>query len=181
MSRSEQDKEKIFITVYEKYIDEVYQYIYLRTGLDKMLAEDITQDIFLDVYRGLWRFKGMCTERTWIFKITRNKLNDYYRMKYRQKFDLVDFDLEFGEKITDPGQDVEKMAEDLFEKQKVLECLDQLPEHYRLILFLKYMDDRSMKEIAKITGKTPKAIESILTRARDAFIRQYQRKQEENR
>ena len=75
MSVFKEEREQKFISVYHSYVSEIYQYVYLRTGMKKALAEDITQDIFMDVYRGMSGFKGLSSERTWIFKIARNKLS----------------------------------------------------------------------------------------------------------
>ncbi len=64
-------KEEQFRLLYEAYSKEIYQYVFIRTGLEVTRAEDITQDIFLEVFRSLERFKGLCSERTWIFKLTK--------------------------------------------------------------------------------------------------------------
>ena len=53
MSIFKDEREQKFISVYHSYVNEIYQYVYLRTGMSKALAEDITQEIFMDVYRGL--------------------------------------------------------------------------------------------------------------------------------
>ena len=48
MSVFKEEREQKFISVYHSYVSEIYQYVYLRTGMKKALAEDITQDIFID-------------------------------------------------------------------------------------------------------------------------------------
>ena len=58
MNQAKESKTQNFISVYNNHIDEIYQYVLLRTGFDVPLAEDITQDIFLDVFKGLRSFKG---------------------------------------------------------------------------------------------------------------------------
>ena len=90
MSIFKDEREQKFISVYHSYVSEIYQYVYLRTGMNKALAEDITQDIFVDVYRGMSAFKGLSSERTWVFKIARNKLNDFYRKQYSPKFEVFE-------------------------------------------------------------------------------------------
>jgi RNA polymerase sigma-70 factor (ECF subfamily) len=89
MSIFKDEREQKFISMYRSYVDEVYQYVFLRSGLNQVLAEDLTQEIFLDVYRGFSVFKGLCSERTWIFKIAKNKMNDLYRKQYRAKPESV--------------------------------------------------------------------------------------------
>lgn len=167
------EREQKFISIYQSYIDEVYQYVYLRTALDKTLAEDIVQDIFLDVFKGLSGFKGLCSERTWVFKITRNKLNDFYRKQYSQKFEIAEIDSQLAEQFVDSAQNVQEMLVETFEREKVHHCLNNLSEQYKITLILKYIDGKSVKEIASIAEKSPKAMESILQRAKSAFIKLY--------
>jgi len=141
--------------------------------MSKALAEDITQDIFMDVYRGISGFKGLSSERTWIFKIARNKLNDFYRKQYSPKFEVVEIDDYMTEYLDDPSQDIQELMIKSFEREKVRACLNGLPEQYRIVLVLKYIDEKTVKEIAAIVEKSPKAIESILQRAKNAFIKSY--------
>lgn len=49
------DCEQRFIAVYHEYISEIYQYVYLRTGFNQVTTEDITQEIFIAVYKGYRR------------------------------------------------------------------------------------------------------------------------------
>ena len=173
MSIFKDEREQKFISVYHSYVNEIYQYVYLRTGMSKALAEDITQEIFMDVYRGLSGFKGLSSERTWIFKIARNKLNDFYRKQYSPKFEMVEIDDYMVEHLDDPSQDIQELMIKSFEREKVRACLNSLPEQYKIVLVLKYIDGKTVKEIAVEYGKSPKAIESILQRAKNAFVKSY--------
>ena len=177
MNQAKESKTQNFISVYNNHIDEIYQYVLLRTGFDVPLAEDITQDIFLDVFKGLRSFKGLCSERTWIFKITKNKLFDYYRKQYREKAEILAIDNQMADELIDPKQSIEEHLQVIFESQQVKECLSQLPQQYRILLLLKYVEEISVKEIAQIIDKSPKSVESMLQRARGAFIKQYQEKE----
>lgn len=169
-------KEQKFIAVYHSYVDEVYRFIYARSGFDAALAEDVTQDIFLDVFKGLDRFKGFSSERTWIFRIAQNKLNDFYRRQYRRGESLV---IDDAAQLADFEQTPEKLTEKIFERRLVQACLDCLPLHYRMLLLMKYGDGKSVKEIAAMIGKTAKATESMLQRAKGAFRKEYECREEE--
>ncbi|NLC68150.1 MAG: RNA polymerase sigma factor [Clostridiaceae bacterium] len=173
MNMAENRKEEKFISLYQSHVDEIYRYVFLRTGLDVALAEDITQEIFIDVFKGMGRFKGLCSNRTWIFKIAKNKIADFYRKQYRQKVEFVDIDDSITDGLDDPLQDTESMVESAFESQMVCECLNRIPEHYRITLILKYVDGKSIKQIAEITDKSSKAIESLLKRSKNTFIKEY--------
>lgn len=167
MSRVEKLKEQRFIEIYNRYIDEIYQYIFMRIGFDVNLAEDITQDIFLYVYKGLNGFKGLCSERTWIYRIAKNKLADFYRKKYSQQEDI----------LSEPEEILDGYMDTAFEGIEVRECLKKLPDQYRIVLVLKYIDENSVKNIAEILGKSPKSVESMLQRAKVAFMKLYNKKE----
>jgi RNA polymerase sigma-70 factor (ECF subfamily) len=173
MSIFKNEQENKFIQTYRLYVDEIYQYVYLRTGMNKALAEDITQEIFVDVFKGMSSFKGLSSERTWIYKITKNRLNDFYRKQYRSKFEMVELDTILYEQLEDPTQDIQELMIKSFKREKVQHCLDDLLEQYKIVLVLKYIDEKSVKDIASILGKSPKAIESILQRAKNAFVKSY--------
>lgn len=173
MNNAENPKEEKFISMYKAFVDEIYRYIFLRTGFDAALAEDMTQEIFLDVYKGLNDFKGLCSDKTWVFRIAGNKLFSFYRKQYRQKLELIDIGDPRAESVSDPGQDTEKLVESALESQMVYDCLNRLPGHYRITLILKYVDGKSVKQIAKLSNKSPKAIESLLQRSKNAFIKEY--------
>lgn len=167
------EREQRFVKVYETYFSEVYRYVLIRTGLVPVVAEDITQEIFLDVFRGFDRFKGLCSEKTWVMRIARNKVYDFYRSKTRKCFETVGLDNETALQIPDEGQDVQILIESAAGQKTVFICLQSLPEHYKMALLLKYADGMSVKEIAAITDKTCKSIDNTLQRAKLAFIKQY--------
>lgn len=164
--------EQRFIKLYKSYIDEVYQFIHARSGFDAPVAEDITQDVFLDVFKGLDKFKGLCSERTWVFKIARNKLSDFYRKQYSKEYETCDIDE--VRQVPDSAQDIDLQMEKSFEAGFVRECLAKLPVQYRIILLMKYVDGKSVNQIAEITNKSHKATESMLQRAKRTFINEYQ-------
>lgn len=173
MNMAEIRKEEKFISLYQAFVNEIYRYVFLRTGMDTALAEDMTQEIFLDIFKGMDGFKGLCSNRTWIFRIAKNKLFDFYRRQYRQKINLVDIDSPLTEELSDSGQDIEKTVETALESQMVCDCLNRIPGHYRIMLILKYVDGKSVKQIAELTDKSTKAIESLLQRAKNSFIKEY--------
>jgi RNA polymerase sigma-70 factor (ECF subfamily) len=172
MDSTKNRREERFISLYRAYVDEIYQYVLLRTCLDAAQAEDMTQDIFLDVFKGMGGFKGLCSERTWVFTIARNRLYDFYRRQYSMKVELVDLD-PLAERLQDPGQDMEKLMEAALESKLVCDCLRRIPEHYSITLMLKYVDGKSVREIAALAEKSIKAIESLLMRSKRAFIHEY--------
>lgn len=176
---SESDKEQRFTKTYNAFIDEIYKYVFLRTGLEPRIAEDITQDIFLEVFKGFDKFKGLCSQRTWGFRIARNKVYDYYRKQYKQGIESISLEAESTEQFSDPLQNVDILIEKACNSKYVIDCLNMLPQHYKLTLLFKYVDGRSVNEIASILDKSGKAIDNILQRAKLMFIKEYRAIQEQ--
>lgn len=176
MNNENRNEEK-FILLYRHYVDEVYRYVSLRVGFDSSASQDITQDTFLDVYKGMNSFKGLCSEKTWIFRIAKNKLYDYYRRQYRQSAQTIDIDDELAEQLSDDAQNIEQTMESIADSRTVCKVVQQtlsaLAPPYRTVLLLKYVDRKSVRQIADVIQKSPKAAESELQRARKAFMKRY--------
>ena len=172
MSLREIEKEQRFVRLYEAYADEIYQFIHVRSGFNLTVTEDITQDIFICILNGLDGFRGISSERTWIYRIAKNKLNDFYRRQYRSRIGTCDM-IEAG-LVCDPVQDIDDQIEKSLEVRRIRTCLARMPLHYKTALLMKYMDGKSVRQIAEIVNKSQKATESMLQRARETFIQTYQ-------
>ena len=134
-------------------------------------AEDITQDIFIEVYQSLSKFKEQSTISTWIYRITVNKCLDQLRAKKRQKrFGFITslFHHETGEVLHEvshfdhPGIELEKK-----EKARILfRAIERLPENQKTAFILWHIEELPQKEIAEIMQASVKAVESLLQRAK---------------
>lgn len=173
------EKEKRFTALYQKYVDEIYKYVYMRTGMKSNVSEDITQEIFIAVYRGLYGFKGLCSERTWIYKIAAHKINDYYRKAYRAK-EEIGIEDRIIEEMESSSLGLEESVMKELESEEVCKCIEKMPEQYQIVLTLRYMDEKSIKQIAEILEKTPKAVESLLQRAKVKFAERYRERSVQN-
>ncbi len=134
-------------------------------------AEDITQDVFIEVYQSLSKFKEQSTISTWIYRITVNKCLDHLRAKKRQKrfgFLTSLFHPESGEELTEishfdhPGIEIEKKEKASF----LFKAIEGLPENQKTAFILWHIEELPQKEIAEIMQSSVKAIESLLQRAK---------------
>ena len=147
--------------------DSVYGYIRRRLVPHADLVDDLVQEIFLAAWEHLEKYRGESPLRNWLLGIARHKVEDHYRKQLRE----VQFTL--GE--DNPSQEeadlrgVEEAIEQRQAEQITQEILADLPESYAVVLLWKYWERRSLREIALATGKTEKAIERLLARARNLF------------
>ncbi len=159
-----------FASVYDVHLAEVYRFIFLRTGCEPETAQDITQDVFLDVYKGFERFRADSSLRTWIFQITRNKVQDHFRRQYRKGMPLLPLDDERVQTHPGDGPDLDALLEADFSAGQVMACLRSLPVHYRTVLILKHVEHCKVRDIAGLMDRTPKSVDSLLQRAKALFI-----------
>ncbi|MCL4377310.1 MAG: RNA polymerase sigma factor [Actinobacteria bacterium] len=171
------NKKDKFREIYEENFDSIYGFVYLRLAGRTSNVEDIVQEIFFAAARGFEKFEGKSAVKTWIYGIAKHKIADYYRQEI-PKNKLLQNDI-FSYK-TNPERSAmskENGTEESVtwnpEKEKVLDVLDKLLPVYRYSLLLKYIDGYSIKEIAKILKRTPKAVDGILQRAKIEFKKNY--------
>ena len=150
-----------------RYADSVYGYIHSRLAPRYDQVEDLVQEVFLSAWENFARYRGAGPLGAWVMGIARHKIEDYYRARLRAP-----------ESIEDPDQvpvnptttsDIHDFLEQSELRKKTWEVLAQLSDQHRLALIWRYWDKASAREMAQKTGKTEKAIERLLARAREEF------------
>jgi RNA polymerase sigma-70 factor (ECF subfamily) len=134
------------------------------------LVEDLMQEILVAAWRNLGNFRGEGNLRSWIRGIARHKVEDYYRKKIRE-IDGKEDERESAEVAT--VLELEERLDSQSQHAKVQKVLADLPEAYGVALLWRYRDDRSLREMAELTGRTEKAMERLLARARESFRKRW--------
>lgn len=146
---------------------------YLFTKLqNKDDTEEILQETLISVTQSLSTFKGKSSFFTWVCGIANHEVADYYRKKKIKTFLFSHFPF-LENLVSEALGPEEKLLKDELRKE-VKETLARLSEGYSLILRLKYYNGLSMTEIAQKLHLTVKAVESRLSRAREAFRLEWQ-------
>jgi RNA polymerase sigma-70 factor, ECF subfamily len=161
------EDETAFRAWYDTALPRVYRYLVARCAGDIALAEELTQQAFVEAIRHRDRFDGRADVVTWLCAIGRNRLVDHFRSQGR--------DLRRQERLV-PGADPHAPGStwDRLEVRDAVErALSQLPPDQRLALLFQHLDGLSVREIARVIGRSEKATESLLSRARDGFRRAY--------
>ncbi len=160
--------EGAMINFYNQYKKPVFNFI-LRKLNDSYLAEELTQDVFLDFIETAGDFRYQCSIKTFLFSIAKNKVVDTIRKKKIKKILFSALPKYFVESLTMVLMDDEIEKKELV--RKIDKVFNKLPDDYRLILRLKYIDGEKVKNIARILSLKFKATESLLFRARKAFVK----------
>lgn len=154
-----------------RYVDSLYGYVRRRVMPRLELADDVVQEVFLAAWQGLGHFRGDASLQGWLLGIARHKIEDYYRKRLREAEWPEGEDGSAADVAVIPLLDEELDRNSTGER--VRRTMAALPETYSVALFWRYLEGRSVREIAQLTGKTEKAIERLLARARESFRRSW--------
>ncbi|HVE99275.1 MAG TPA: sigma-70 family RNA polymerase sigma factor [Mycobacteriales bacterium] len=156
-----------FRALYDAALPEVFGYLMHRCS-SRMLAEDLTQEVFLAAARSIREGTAVDFGVGWLIGVARHKLVDHYRREERErrKLELVTEQVRIDHAATD-GEPLDR--------ERAMAALDDMPAPQRLALTLRYFDGLAVPEIATHLGRSVHATESILARARDGFRRRYTR------
>ncbi|MFT7156462.1 MAG: RNA polymerase sigma factor (sigma-70 family) [Parvicella sp.] len=133
-------------------------------------AQEITQDVFVKVYQKLDSFNEQSSVKTWIYRITINQSLDFIKMSSRKKrfgfmtglLDRQNREHSVFTHFDHPGVQLEQKEA----VQKIYDGINQLPAKQKTVLLLRIQEELSIKEIAEVLEATPKAVESLVSRAR---------------
>ena len=133
-------------------------------------ADDITQEVFVQVYQSVSSFKGESKLSTWLYRITVSKALDHEK-KWKRKKRFAFVQSLFGNAEDEPVQPVEfnHPGVQLERKEKAAElfaALKQIPDKQRIAFTLHKLEGQSYQEIAEIMKTSLYAVESLMGRAR---------------
>jgi RNA polymerase sigma-70 factor, ECF subfamily len=161
--------EPALAALYARLGDPSFAYIFHCLDGNRQDAEDIWQETWMAALRGLPAFRGESRLFTWLCGIARHKIMDYRRRR-SQPWAMAE-DLSGQELATriDGGVLPEEMLAQAEVRARVVQALGLLPDDYRLALAWRYADGYGVDEVARRIGRSYKAAESLLARARAAF------------
>ncbi len=159
--------EAAFDAWYERTLPRVYGYVFSRCGRDPDLAEELTQQTFVEAIRSRSDFAGRADPVTWLTAIARHRLADHFRARDREERRR----LRLVVRAVDPGG--ERAWSRAGEREAIARALATLPALQRAALVFTVLDGLTVREAAKLLGKSEGATESLLTRARAGFRRAY--------
>jgi len=126
-------------------------------------VDDVVQEVFVAALVGLKKFRGESSLRTWLLTITVNQCRRYRFRRLRRLRLVTRADTEAVES-RDPGGDRAAMDEETF--ARVRRAIRALPQKYREVIALKYLEGLEVNEICELLGITSNALQVRLNRAR---------------
>jgi RNA polymerase sigma-70 factor (ECF subfamily) len=133
-------------------------YSFLR---DREAAEDVTQEVFIKVWRALPGFDGRAAMSTWIYTIARNASLSALRAR-RPQSSLSDPEVMEAVEANNPVPSADIIAD----RAAILRLVDQLPTKQRQVVMLFYMEGQSHEEVAAMLAMPVGTVKTLLHRAR---------------
>ena len=161
------DAFKVLVEEYQnKIINICFGFVHNRED-----AEDISQEVFMEVYNSITHFRGDSKLSTWLYRISVNKSLDFIRKKNRKKRfakfqNLLGFERTIEEmpesKLTNPHTILENK-----ERVQILnETVEKLPQNQKMVFILSKYEGFKNKEIAKVMNTSLSSVESLMHRAK---------------
>lgn len=153
---------------YRKFYPKIYRFIFIQTGAPHDDVEDLVQETLLAAWQGREKYQGEAEFETWLSAIAKHKIADYWRSRARSErrnLQAVREALGSAETVRIPDD----LLDTVEMRESVDAALSKLSPPYSQVLVLRYLQELSVRAIARELGESEAAIESRLARARDAF------------
>jgi RNA polymerase sigma-70 factor, ECF subfamily len=141
-----------FVEVYDRYVDRVYAYVSRRAG-SRAVAEDITSEVFQLALQHLPRFEWRGVPfAAWLFRMAANALTDYWRRQGREEQVPPD--------LPDKGE-----HQELERRVSLFQLVDRLPDLQRRVIELRFVEDKSIRDVAAALDRSEGAVKQLQLRA----------------
>jgi len=171
--------EEAFAWLIARYHKPIYSLL-ARTVQDSSEAADLTQEVFVKVFRGVGNFHGQSSLRTWIYRIALREASNQRRWWMRHKFREVAIDqvmaegdcgtpVRLKEMLVDSAESPYDNAVHAENRERVEAALRRVPEPYRTTLILRDIEGFVYEEVAEIQGVNLGTVKSRLGRGRAAL------------
>lgn len=144
-----------FLEIYERYVDRIYAFVSRRTS-SRAAAEDITSQVFEQALRTIGRFewRGVPVS-AWLFRIASNAVADHWRERARHA-------PEAPPDLPDTGE-----LQAIERRITLYGHVEQLPELQQHVIRMRFVEERSIREVAAALGRSEGAVKQLQLRALD--------------
>ncbi|MCK5466251.1 RNA polymerase sigma factor [Candidatus Parcubacteria bacterium] len=176
VQKSLQDIE-YFACIYDRYEQRLTRYILRISSFSLEEAEDVLQEAFIKAWKNLNEFDGDLKFSSWIYRIVRNTtITEWKKSQSKGKSQRQELNEELFQNFPS-SLDIEKEVNQKFNDKNIQKVLQLMPEKYREVLILKFLEEKDYQEISDILKKPNGTIATLINRAKKSF---YQIAKQEN-
>ena len=166
ISRFQNGDERAYVELVNRYKDRLLNFVFQFLG-DIEQAEDVVQDTMLRLYEKKHYYKEIAKFSTWIYTIARNLANTELRKRKRRKTTyLSQLSKERQFEIPAIQDDVDQSLHNEFINDRIQSAINNLPEHSKVVIILRDIQELSYEEISNIVEVPLGTIKSRINRAR---------------
>jgi len=154
------DKEA-FSYIFDKYHKKIYRFILFKVS-NQETAEDLTSQVFLQVWEFIFNKNKVKELQAFIYQVARNKIVDFYRTKEKEELPLIYENQEINHSLK---IDQNELLKENLDSETLKKIINQLKGNYREVIILRFVEDYSISEIAKILNKSKANVRVLLHRA----------------
>lgn len=159
-----------FGKIMSKYSPKITRYIYRIIGSSSFEIDDLLQNIFIKVYKNLNHFDSSLSFSSWIYRIAHNEAIDYIRKtKIRPRRAVSEEEEDFFLNIPDMSIDILAESNNNMLKGQISEILKRMRDKYKVVLILKYLEDKDYNEISDILKVPLGTVATLVHRAKEEF------------
>ncbi|MBI5728350.1 MAG: sigma-70 family RNA polymerase sigma factor [Candidatus Magasanikbacteria bacterium] len=157
--RVHKDKDA-FGKVYDRYVAQVYRFVFFKLN-NKEEAEDVVSEVFLKT----WQYMTaqpieVKSIQHLLYRIARNQIVDVYRRRARRPEDNLEAAAELAS-----AENIEQALAERQTLERTIQEIKKLKQEYQEVIFLRYVEELSIREIAMILGKNGPSVRVLLHRA----------------
>jgi len=142
-----------FVELYDRNVDRVYAFISRRAG-SRAVAEDVTAEVFEPALTKLGKFEWRGVPFVaWLYRIASNALADHWKRERRDSHDLP------------PDVPDEREHQDLERRVSLFQLVDRLPDAQRQVIQMRFVEDRTIREVAAALDRSEGAVKQLQLRA----------------
>ncbi len=159
--------EAAYVELVNRYKDRLYNFVYYFLG-DSELSEDIVQETMIKLYQKKHYYKEIAKFSTWLYTIARNLANTELRKIKRRKITYLSHMTKKETQYDIPAiqESVEQGMNNEFVMNQIEKAINNLPEHFRLIIILRDIQKLSYDDISEIVSLPLGTVKSRINRAR---------------
>ncbi len=147
-----EEQKRAFLAAYEEHADALYRYCYFKIN-DTEIARDLLQDTFAKTWNYIASGNTVSNMKAFLYRSINNEIIDEYRRKKHASLEVMAEESGF-----DPVAPEMSSHEELLDGKRVLTLLGHLPKLYRDAIFMRYVEELSLTEIAEILGESENTI-----------------------
>lgn len=161
---------RAFSVLVKRFHNLIYSITYRMLG-DVAEAQDLTQEVFLKIYRQIGQYDPTLPLRPWVRRLACNLTLNHLRKKRPAHLSLIEAGADKQARLPSPLPDQESALLTESRNKRLQKALMELPEHYRMAFTLKYVEEMTSLEIAEAMQTNQNTVKTWLVRAREMLRR----------